>query len=77
MASILVKFKTVKSMALVSFFIMMVECLKENLKMILKMARVINNFQMGLNIQENFNKELKMEKEHLNGRMDKFMKGNG
>lgn len=77
MGFILVKFKTVKSMVLVSFFIMMVECLKENLKMILKMARVINNFQMGPNIQENFNKELKMGREHLNGRMDKFMRVNG
>jgi len=55
----------------------MVECFKGNFKTILKMAKVINNFQMGPNIQENFNKELKMEREHLNGQMDKFMRVNG
>lgn len=41
------------------------------------MVKVINNFQMDPNIQVNFNKELKMEKEHLSGQMDKYMKVNG
>lgn len=45
--------------------------------MTLKKGKVTNNFQMDRNIQVNLEEEPKMEKAHFNGRMGKFMKGNG
>lgn len=77
MVFILVKFKTIKNMVLVSFFILMEECFKVSLKMILKQEKVMNNFQMVQNTQDNSKQELRMEKELLNGSMEKYMKVNG
>lgn len=64
-------------MVLVSFFILMEECFKADLKMILKQEKVMNNFQMDQNTQDNSKQELRMEKELLNGPMEKYMKVNG
>jgi hypothetical protein len=77
MEFILVKFSKEKSMVLVSFFTLMEECLKENLKMISKQEKVMNNFQMGQNTQDNLMQEPRVVKELFNGQTEKFIKVNG
>lgn len=64
-------------MVLVSFFTLMEECLKENLKMISKQEKAMNNFQMGQNTQDNLMQEPRVAKELFNGQTEKFIKVNG